>query len=507
MSGYSQWLQVHNVKMTVIHLDRKSIRFCFLLACLAAISIGGYLIFSAVSCRIGFPLDDAWIHQTYARNLALRGEWAFTPGQPSAGSTAPLWSALLSPGYQVGLSPYVWTFLLGWATLLAIGLAGWRCFPALQPGKPAWALASGLLLILEWHLVWAAASGMETLLFALLGLVVLGSLATGYRAWGIYGLLVGISVWLRPDGLTLSGPVLLIIWLTEKTWRRRLVGSLAFLVCALALAIPYLYFNHAISGDWLPNTFFAKQAEYASYRLLPLWLRFVQQAGLLLVGPGALLLPGFALCFYRALRDRNWAILAGLIWVVGYLLVYALRLPVTYQHGRYVMPVMPVYFLWSLAGLAGWVKAIEPRPWQRIAGRSWVMALILVWLAFWAIGARAYANGVAIIETEMVDSARWIEQNTPPQALIAAHDIGALGYFSQRRILDLAGLVSPQVIPFLRDETRLAAFLDENQADYLMTFPGWYPGLVKLGELIYSSQGIFSPAQGGENMQVYRWLR
>ena len=64
-----------------------------------------YLLASYSTFSIGFPLDDSWIHQTYARNLALRGEWAFRPGLPSAGSTSPLWSALLALGFLVGLSP------------------------------------------------------------------------------------------------------------------------------------------------------------------------------------------------------------------------------------------------------------------------------------------------------------------------------------------------------------------------------------------------------------------
>jgi hypothetical protein len=90
--------------------------------------------------------------------------------------------------------------------------------------------------------------------------------------------------------------------------------------------------------------------------------------------------------------------------------------------------------------------------------------------------------------------------------VVAAHDIGALGYFGQRRLLDLAGLVSPQVIPFMRDEPRLAAFLDQQRADYLVTFPGWYPELVRRAPgPVYTTSGEYGPSLGDENMAVYRW--
>ena len=69
------------------------------LALASVISMTVYLVASALYYRVGFPLDDSWIHLTYARNLAVFGEWAFQPGKPSAGSTAPLWTALLSIGF------------------------------------------------------------------------------------------------------------------------------------------------------------------------------------------------------------------------------------------------------------------------------------------------------------------------------------------------------------------------------------------------------------------------
>ena len=66
---------------------------------------GIYLVVSALIYKIGFPLDDSWIHLTFARNLAQHGEWSFRPGIPSAGSTSPLWSALLAIGFLFNLTP------------------------------------------------------------------------------------------------------------------------------------------------------------------------------------------------------------------------------------------------------------------------------------------------------------------------------------------------------------------------------------------------------------------
>ncbi|MBN1146835.1 MAG: hypothetical protein JXA78_06240 [Anaerolineales bacterium] len=480
-------------------------RFYLYLALLSALSFSGYLLACHWQYRLGFPLDDAWIHQTYARNLALNGEWSFIPGQPSAGSTSPLWSGVLSLGYLLGWSPYLWTFLLGWAALLSSGIFGAWAFGALCPQRRRSAAWAGAFLVFEWHLVWAAASGMETLFFALLALAVLSCLAAGSAKWFGLGVLIGVSAWVRPDGLTLLGPALLVLYFSERSWKARLQAALRLGLGVILLVAPYLIFNYALSGAAWPNTFFAKQAEYAVHRQQPLGGRFLAQLSLPLVGAGAILLPGFIYFFLRAFQARAWGALAGALWFLGYLLLYALRLPVVYQHGRYVMPAMPVYFLWALVGMSHWIAPASTVFWRRILSRAWLASLVATLLAFWLLGAQAYARDVAIIESEMVVTARWLADHTEPEALVAAHDIGALGYFSQRELLDLAGLVSPEVIPFIRDEQRLADFLDARGADYLVAFPGWYPGLSQRAEQIFSTNGEFSPALGGENMTVYRW--
>ena len=143
--------------------------------------------------------------------------------------------------------------------------------------------------------------------------------------------------------------------------------------------------------------------------------------------------------------------------------------------------------------------------WKRVLSAVWGVSAVIVLVAFWIFGGRAYALDVGVIETEMVDVALWINENIPEDAVVGAHDIGGLGYFGAREIVDLAGLITPDVIPFIRDQEQLAEYLDEKGAEYLVTFPGWYPDLVQELPLIYQSSGEFSALFGSDRMSVYLW--
>ncbi|HEX9029409.1 MAG TPA: hypothetical protein VF823_09570, partial [Anaerolineales bacterium] len=58
---------------------------------------------------------------------------------------------------------------------------------------------------------------------------------------------------------------------------------------------------------------------------------------------------------------------------------------------------------------------------------------------------------------------------------------------------------------FIRDEVRLGDYLDRRRAAYLVTFPTWYPDLVRGGLLVYQGAAPYASAAGGENLAVYRW--
>jgi hypothetical protein len=320
------------------------------------------------------------------------------------------------------------------------------------------------------------------------------------------GMLIGLGVWFRPDALSLLIPVAWhTCFMNSGQFRRSLTRLIIVVIGVLIVVGPYIAFNYSLSNELWPTTFYAKQAEYAVHKEIPFVYRFWTQLAPTFVGVSALFIPGLFLLIFGEVHQRSWWRMAPLIWVVSYIGAYALRLPVNYQHGRYAIPIIPVVMVLGMDGMRMWVKPFAESMSRRLISRAWFIALPILTIAFWCLGTRAYAQDVAIIETEMVAASRWISSHTEEEALIAAHDIGALGYFGERALVDMAGLVSPEVIPILRDEVALAKFLDSRGADYLMTFPGWYPMLVEHAELIYTTDATHSIEAGGENMAIYRW--
>lgn len=476
-----------------------------ILGLISLLACSGFLIYSLKTAGLGFPLDDAWIHQTFARNFAESYTWSFQLSKPSGGSTGPLWGILLSL-FHLARIPEVWgTHFLGFLLLWLCSIVGFQIGRTLFPESKLAPLGIGSIIALEWHLVWSALSGMETILLMLISLLVFKWILQRRDDWWIPGLLTGISIWVRPDGITLLGPALFCLVLRGESARKSL-RMLGLYCAALILVVgPYFIFNHFAAGDFWPNTFYAKQAEYESLRQTGILSRYFNLAWQAVIGIGFVLLPALFIEVLDIFQEKDWERAGIFLWSVGYIGLYAWRLPAIYQHGRYIMPAIPALLILGLAGLARWLELKSVRMWKRVISAAWGGSAVMVLLVFWGLGARAYALDVAVIETEMVNVARWVSEHIPPEAVIGAHDIGGLGYYGDREIIDLAGLISPDVIPFIRDQSQLASYLDEKRADYLVTFPSWYPELVQDLTLIYESDGEYSALFGMDQMSVFIW--
>lgn len=456
----------------------------------------------------GFPLDDPWIHLTYARTLHDHHAFAYFPGRPaSAGSTAPLYTLLLAAGFRVTHDEKVLSYALGLVFHAAfLGVAA--LWARRQLGGTAWAGAFVALLALDPRIAILAVSGMETSLFLFLVALAFWARAAGRPV--LPGVAVGLAVWVRPDALILAA-VFAIAGLVEGVTHPGRPRRQAWLVPFGLLVAAYLAFNLATGGVLLPNTFGAKRAYYNNHYVDP-WATFVHRdlpAAFLVLGwrvvtPLACL--GLLLEAGRLLRRRSSALVAEAGWAVALPLAYLVLLPFAHRFSRYLVPALPAVALLALGVLkAGWARPAEPAPRWRSWGRL-AAPLLLAWAVAWQ------AFGIPIADTNYTTlcryhyqrherTGRWLREHTQPDAVVAAHDVGAIAYYSERRIVDVAGLIQPDAIPHLRkpDYTRfLRELFARERVTHLAFMTNWLE--------VSNQEPLFTADENPEVLQVFAWI-
>lgn len=167
----------------------------------------------------------------------------------------------------------------------------------------------------------------------------------------------------------------------------------------------------------------------------------------------------------RSARALLWA------WPVLLLAAYAVHLPVAYQHARYEMPALPPLLALACAGAAPLLLDGRRRLLAGVGG-ALLAALALVSVVR---AAQIEASNVRYINVYQVRTALWLRDHTPAGALVATHDVGAVGYFSGRPIVDMAGLIDPQVVPLLANQHALRDYLAGRHVRYVVMFTDWFP--------------------------------
>lgn len=132
-----------------------------------------------------------------------------------------------------------------------------------------------------------------------------------------------------------------------------------------------------------------------------------------------------------------------------------------------------------------------------------------VTLVLWGYGAVVYGGDVRVITDQQVAVARWLRRETSPATVVATHDIGAIGYFAERRVVDMAGLITPELTQTPRDRERIMATLREQGAAVAAIFPRWYPWLPQDPRVqeVYRAATDYPLPLGQDEMRVFviRW--
>jgi hypothetical protein len=461
----------------------------------------------AVLLLRGYVTDDTFIHLRYAQNLLELGEFSFNPGERTYGATSPLWICGLMLLLKIGLSPLTAAWLLGSLSGLLMLLL-LDALLAELPWSDAWRAAVLWLAACDaWFLRWSQ-SGMETPLASAALLLLLwplvsrgggrGGLRRGdpggrqlYLAWGVGAGLAGLA---RPEFILL-GPAALpwLLWYVRRGEGVAAAGIISRILAAavgwlLALG-PWLAVSYGLFGRLIPETATAKSygltlapaavvsSLFRSTTLLGatqgfLWLAILALAALALTA--------------RTRREAEagqasplvgWAIV-GIAATWSVLLAGGYAVKQVWVISRYLSPLTPVLLL-ALAHVAGVLSDSLPSggPWRRggvgVLATGCVLSLLANgWLLVGKVRphTREFSRGVREC---YLDMGVWLRDHSPPDALVAALDIGAVGYGSERRVLDLMGLVSPEILAVGRQvgfEAMVAsgAWLEVAVPDYLV---------------------------------------
>ena len=448
----------------------------------------------------GFPLDDSWIHLTFARNLAHGWGFAYNHGEPVAGSTAPLWTLILAFFHVFIRNATVMVViakLLGAAFLFASAVFAFR-IAARVAGSEWTGLAAGLAVASLGPMGWAMMSGMEVTLsvaLTLAGIYYYLRFRTDWRstlAWVLFGL----AAWARPESLLLAAFAALDSLLRRLALKQRLAFWRGFVIW-LAIVLAWLGFNYSLSGSPFPLTYLAKAGMTSLFTAVAIG-SFPQLKELLTVGAPSYF-AGFCVHLWRANPVLCLLVPVGLVGLVasafrrrhdggfliplvvlGYVPLIGLVSPsfgAAFQSGRYIGNVTALAAVVAIIGVAyvwRWIR----HPATRLGVVVALSALAVFNVVTVSVATvRNTTRAESSINRMQVALGHWLADNTPAGATLACNDVGAIGYFADRRIFDLVGLVTREFIRYRPDRAGFMAFFRDWKPDFLVIFPAAYPGL------------------------------
>lgn len=472
----------------------------------------------------GLPLDDAYIHLTFARNLAHGHGFCFNPGEFSLGFSSPLWvllmAALAAMGADEVMAARTMSIIaFAGSAVLIFDLVRISAAAALEKtGRPtgsrwpsAFGVVAGLFMSASGNLLWLAGSGMEAMVFLFLGLAGILLLGGEKPRPLAGGAVLGLLILTRPTGLVLWA-LLAAVGAAVPERRKKTAAALGL---ALLIAGPWFIYSLVTTGFIMPPTRAGKLASdlfnsgfaikgIKTYVVNHLIFLGKADRGMFYFAVFALAAALTRLVAARAENDGDrpdkappaptatGLSPAGLLflWALFHFGAHALffrsaSFVTPYHHLRYQVMLIPavigagsysfftaaLYIVLARREKGGGEGKHDSAPGGASLHLALGAALVLVFIPFIAelgdagLWRSLYRSNVSQLQGQHRAAADWVSTELPPDARIACLDIGILGFYSGRHIIDLGGLTDPEILPYL-DEHRLGPFLVKKGATH-----------------------------------------
>ncbi|MBV6399516.1 MAG: hypothetical protein CDJEALGM_01906 [Ignavibacteria bacterium] len=478
---------------------------------------------------MGVPLDDTWIHFRFAENFANGHFFEFNIGEPTSGTTSPLWVILLA-AFSFISSDYIFNsiflssffYILSCIFIYKIAREIFSIETYRVKFPESYSLVVALLSIFAGRLAWSASSGMETTMFTFFCIIGVHYHVKDLIA-GRFSLSPGIFFALatasRPEGYLIF---LLFIIVSafevfyknfqKSDFKKILISILLFIV----VTIPYPIFSYYSNGSFSPNTY-SGQGGYL--RFIPN-LEYIKVIFTFFFRDNIIVTSLFLYSvffyfsrlrkFFREYKHVNLIFL----WAIVLPVASSILIPNWRHHGRYMMPLIPFINFIGVFMFSNIVVFFSERKFQNIFSKKiTVFSLTVFSFVYFVIFFIAIGKNTSNINDQQVKMAYWIIDNIPESETIAVNDIGAIGFITKRYIVDMAGLITPEILRYRTyqwhdnvDSTR--ALLERNNVKYLIIYEHWFKNLLNEWEgmlkHIHSEILEENTICGGEEKKVFK---
>lgn len=437
-----------------------------------------------------FPLDDSWIHLTFAKNISEYFSFSYYKDElVTAGSTSPLYTLLLAVGFFVYKNEMILSYILG---VLCFSVSSFYFFKLTRrefSNDNILAFTVTCIFILDKWMNFISLSGMETMMF----IMMLIACAYYFKVKNAlpFAITAGLILWIRPDGIAFIA-ALVITYLVEmffinrnpeiKLFSKKQMINISVII--IILTVLYFLFNYLLSGSILPNTYSAKVAYFIdtekrfSFLQDKIWVYFTD-------GYYSIIMFGFLFfvikIIYDLYRKKYNQSTLYVVFILIFILLYTVKLPAINRFGRYAMPLIPFFIISSMMGYREMIELIVKLTKIPITGKILYLILIPVVFYFSYIdfdnNKSILAKNCKHIYDRQVKTANWLKVNTKEDELVATHDIGAIGFYSGKKLIDVAGLINLELNEKLNEYSYSQIMTDyciSHNVKYLVFLNEWY---------------------------------
>jgi len=405
----------------------------------------GTIVFYAGWLYRDFAQDDAFITFRYARNIAAGHGFVYNQGELTLGTTTPMYTLVLSLLQWVsGLDVWV---LSHWVTICCLWMSGILLYQVGSASGVTIAVAVAFIFVTNPLLL--SAIQMETFFLLLIFLL---SLKT-YLSNKLYltGMLLGLLILTRYETAIFACILGLHYLVTQR--------KLPFWLSGTAIIfLGWVIFAWTTFGDVIPLSAKAKVTVLNAGDGYPFalgaviwWLVYSGQMSWYYF-----YLPITVVGFYVLLtqwwqEEISYRLI--LVWTVVYFVVASfLAGSFTWYYG----PLIPGLAILVVRSVEFLTKMVAKRLTLSTPARS-QQAMLVITIAMVMLQVVSWSRGWVNHEGQIIDhryatyraAADWLNLHAEKEATLATTEIGIIGYYTPLKIIDLWGLVTPELLPWL----------------------------------------------------------